>query len=323
MTDIPGEILDLAAQRQAARDAHDFPTADVLRDRIQAAGFDVVDTPSGPELVARQEAHPEAKGPTVHGSSEAVPSLLAEPPLFGASIQWIVQGWPEDVVRGIESFRRHSGDQSTQHVVVDLTDTGIDRWPEGTDLVRLDPEQGWASGRNAGLRRAAGRVVVLVDGSVEAEPATLAPLVAALDDETVGITGPFGIVTDDLREFRESKGPEVDAVEGYLMAFRRELVEAGLRFDERFKFYRTADIELSFQVKAMGLHATVTSVPVRRHEHRMWANTPEDERGRLSKRNFYRFLDKWRGRTDLLVSHPTRRDGQGSPESGRPILPRA
>jgi cysteinyl-tRNA synthetase len=319
MSDIPEEIFDLAARRDAAREARDFAAADVLRDRIRAAGFEVVDTPSGTELVSREEA-PEPEGLPVYASSEAVPSLLEEPPEFDASIQWIVQGWPEDVVRGIESFRRHSGDRSCQHVVVDLTHTGADRWPEGTDLVRLDPEQGWAAGRNAGLRRAGGRVVVLVDGSVEAEAATLDPLLAALDDQAVGITGPFGIVTDDLREFQESGGPKVDAVEGYLMAFRRELVEKGLRFDERFRFYRTADIELSFQVKAMGLLATVTSVPVHRHEHRMWTNTPEDERARLSKRNFYRFLDRWRGRTDLLVSHSTRRGGPGSPGSERPIL---
>ena len=88
---------------------------------------------------------------------------------------------------------------------------------------------------------------------------------------------------------------------------RRELVERGLRFDEKFKFYRTADIELSFQVKAMGLRATVTPIEVTRHEHRMWSSTPEIERDRLSKRNFYRFLDTWRGRTDLLVSRSTRR----------------
>jgi hypothetical protein len=34
----------------------------------------------------------------------------------------------------------------------------------------------------------------------------------------------------------------------------------------------------------------------------MWANTPEDRRAALSKRNFYRFLDRWRGREDLLVA---------------------
>jgi cysteinyl-tRNA synthetase len=146
-----------------------------------------------------------------------------------------------------------------------------------------------------------GRVVVVADGSIEADGDVLGPLIGALDDPTVGVTGPFGLVTEDLHEFHSSEGPDVDAVEGYLMAFRRELIGEGVRFDAKFRFYRTADIELSFQIKARGLRATVTPVPVQRHEHRMWAATPEAERARLSKRNFYRFLDRWRGRTDLLA----------------------
>ena len=38
-----------------------------------------------------------------------------------------------------------------------------------------------------------------------------------------------------------------------------------------------------------------------RHEHRGWTSLPEAERDRLSKRNFYRFLDRWRDRPDLLL----------------------
>ena len=302
MNEVPEEVRALVGQRDAARKAKDFIEADALRERIRVAGFDLVDTPSGSELVPRRDEIADGESPTVYGSSEAVPSALEEAPAFDASIQWVVQGWPEDVARWIESFRRHAGDRTAQHVVVDLTGTAKDTWAKGTDLVRLSPQTGWAECRNAGLRRASGRVVVVVDGSVEADGPVIDRLIQALEDRTIGVTGPFGIVTEDLREFEDSSGPEVDAVESYLMAFRRELVEEGLRFDDRFKFYRTADIELSFQVKGMGYRATVTSVPVRRHEHRMWANTPEAERDRLSKRNFYRFLDKWRGRTDLLVS---------------------
>ena len=40
-------------------------------------------------------------------------------------------------------------------------------------------------------------------------------------------------------------------------------------------------------------------------------NTPEADQERLSKRNFYRFLDTWRGRTDLLV-------GRGNPDAAGP-----
>ncbi|HEV8420030.1 MAG TPA: hypothetical protein VGR13_01600 [Actinomycetota bacterium] len=298
MNDVPRQILELVRQRQAARADREFARADELRDQIARAGFDVIDTPAGTNVVAREK---ESTGePAPYRSSDDVPSALAEPPTFDASVQWLVEGWSDDAVRGIESFRRHSGDRSIQYVVVDFTERSI--WPRETQVVRVHPDLGWAGGRNAGLRRSAGRLVVIVDGSVEALGDVLGPLDEALADHEVGITGPFGIVTDDLRDFRESSGPDVDAVESYVMAFRRELVEGGLRFDEKFKFYRTADIELSFQVKAMGLRATVTPLPVRKHEHRMWANTPEDERARLSKRNFYRFLDRWRGRTDLLVS---------------------
>jgi cysteinyl-tRNA synthetase len=141
-----------------------------------------------------------------------------------------------------------------------------------------------------------------VDGSIEPEGDVLTPLAAALDDPGVGVAGPFGIVTDDLREFRASDGPEVDAVEGYCMAFRRDvLVEAG-GFDRGFRFYRVADIELSFRIRDRGLRAMVVHVPIRRHEHRMWSSTPEAERDRLSRRNFYRFLDRFRDRFDLCVT---------------------
>jgi hypothetical protein len=299
VNEVPEEILELTRQREEARAAREFARADELRDRIANEGFQLVDTPAGTQVLPRKTESTEV-GLPVHRSSEAVPSRLSEPPSVEASVQWIAEGWPEDVVRGIESFRRHCRGRSIQHVVVDLTPGNM--WPDEAEVVRLERGLGWAAGRNAGLRRATGSIVVLVDGSVEALGDVIGPLAAALADPGVGITGPFGIVTGDLREFRESAGPDVDAVEAYLMAFRRELVEGGLRFDEKFKFYRTGDIELSFQVKAMGLRATVTPLPLARHEHRMWANTPEDERTRLSKRNFYRFLDRWRGRTDLVVS---------------------
>jgi GT2 family glycosyltransferase len=88
------------------------------------------------------------------------------------------------------------------------------------------------------------------------------------------------------------------------MAFRRDVIrDAGL-FDEKFTWYRTADIELSFRLKDAGYRAVVVDVPVDRHEHRVWASTPPSERDRLSKRNFYRFLDRFRDRFDLLVEPP-------------------
>jgi hypothetical protein len=297
MSDVPEDVHRLLQDREDARRAKDFGAADAIRERIREAGFEITDTPDGPAVAVILAESPQVLRP------EAVQSRLDERPGFDATVHWLIQGWPDDVHRGIESFDRHRGDASVQHVVVDVREQPDEAsWPEDIDVVCLRSDTGWAAARNAGLLRTAGRIAVVADGSVEATGPWLEPLERALSDDTVGITGPFGIVTDDLHHFHESEGPDVDAVESYLMALRRELVEAGLRFDEKFKFYRTADIELSFHVKSRGLRATVTSLPLTRHEHRMWTSTAEEQRDRLSKRNYYRFLDKWRGRTDLLVS---------------------
>jgi hypothetical protein len=295
--DVPGEVRRLADERQEARRGGDFAAADALRDRIRDAGYTVTDTANGP-VVARAE--PAAPEPAARLRPSDVDSLLDRPAAFAATVHWLVQGWPEDVERGVASFRAHCGDHAVQHVVVDVT--GEDRaWPE-CDVVPLVAGTGWADARNAGLVRSLGDLVLIVDGSVELDGDVIVPLRDALADPTVGVAGPFGIVTEDLHDFRESDGPDVDAVEAYLLAVRRSQVVAGLRFDRGFKFYRTADIELAFQVKDQGLRAVAVPLPVTRHEHRVWASTSEADRERLSKRNFYRFLDRWRGRHDLTVA---------------------
>lgn len=309
--DVPEEVRALAGLREAAREAKEFALADELRERIRDAGFAVADTPTGQTLEPLEEAgRPGVSRARPLDPSEVV-NLLDEPPVFDATVHWIVEGWPQDVVRGIRSFDRHHPDGSIQHVVVDLVGVDAATWPRDgrIEVFAVHRDVGWAAGRNAGLLRSLGRIVLVVDGSVEATGDVLSPLSTALSETSVGVTGPFGIVTSDLREFRGSPGPDVDAIESYLLALDRGLLAEGLRFDDKFRFYRTADIELSFQVKARGLRATVTPVPVRRHEHRMWASTPEDRRAALSKRNYYRFLDRWRGRFDLTVGGATGEEG--------------
>ena len=87
------------------------------------------------------------------------------------------------------------------------------------------------------------------------------------------------------------------------MAFRRADAVALSGFDPRFRFYRMADVEFSFRLRDRGGRAVaVPGLPIEKHEHRLWESTEPSERDRLSKRNTYRFLDRWRGREDLLVA---------------------
>jgi GT2 family glycosyltransferase len=300
VTGLPDEVLALVEERARARAERDFARADELRERIAGLGFRVVDGPEGAVL------EPIAPEPIHRPSAREVPSALGEPVTADVSVQWVVEGWPDDVARSLNAFRRIEGGREIHYVVVDLTETDPSSYGDGVEVISLEPDTGWAAARNAGLRRARGRVVVALDGSIEPVGDVFDPLEKALANPEVGVCGPFGITTEDLHEFHESSGVgggrEVDAVEGYLMAFRRDVLAGTGMFDERFRWYRTADVEICFRLKDAGYRAVVVDLPVLRHEHRMWSATPPAERDRLSKRNFYRFLERFRGRTDLLVS---------------------
>ena len=304
MPEPPEAVVTLAEARAAARAAKDFTAADALRERIAEQGWTVVDGPEGWRL-ERVAAAPR-RADTV--DSGGLGDVLDLPPDHDVSVQWVLDGWPEDVERALGAFRAVTGDRSVQYVVVDVTGAASDRWGRDVEIVSLWPGTGWAAARNAGLKRARGRIVLAVDASLESTGDVFGPLETALADDGVGICGPFGLVTQDLRRFDETIRPgDCDAIEGYLMAFRREVLTSIGLFDEKFSWYRSADLEWSFRVKDRGLRTVVVDVPVRRHEHRMWQQTSPEDRERLSKRNFYRFLDRWRGRWDLVQSGEPRR----------------
>ena len=298
MTEVPDEVRALAAERDERRRAKDFAAADALRDRIARLGFSVIDGPDGVSLEPLAVTEPRRI------AAHDVESLLDEPATADVSVHWVVEGWPEDVGRALAGLRANRGGREVRYVVADVTDTEPSSYGEEVEVLALEAGTGWGAALNAGLKRSRGRSVLVMDGSVEPTGDVFAPLEAALEDPSVGVCGPFGISTEDLREFHESDGPEVDAIEGYLMAFRRDVIRDVGLFDERFRWYRTADIECSFRIKDAGLRAVRVDAPVLKHEHRMYHAAPEAERDRLSKRNYYRFLERFRDRYDLLVRPP-------------------
>ena len=113
-------------------------------------------------------------------------------------------------------------------------------------------------------------------------PATSSrPSFAALDDPTVAVTGAWGIVSRDLRRFEDAPPGDVDAIEGYCLAFRRADFAARGPLDEHFRFYRNLDIWWSLVLRDGGEsgHARRAcslddGLPLVRHEHRGYASLP-------------------------------------------------
>ena len=323
----PDDIQALADARAAARRERDWATADDLRAQIEAAGWKVIDSGTMYDLERAAAPDVAAEGGVVrYGSSASVPSRLDETPVGAATVVLVATEWPGDLARAVAALTAHSPD-GTQLVVVangvsaaqDEALAALDAADPGapgvvTEVVHVGTRLGWAAALNAGIRRAIAPVVILLDTSVEPEGDLVTPLVAALDDDTVAVAGPFGIVSEDLRRFEDAPAGavDVDAIEGYALAFRRADYVARGPLDEHFDFYRNLDIWWSLVLRDQPEDAPndapprravrVGGVPVQRHEHRGWTSLPEDERDRRSKRNFYRILKRFATRRDLLVS---------------------
>ena len=239
---------------------------------------------------------------------QAPPSTEPRPAGRAVSLLTVLHGWRADAERWLLSVFTHAKTDFEALIVDNSGDPRIAGWLEGRAAERLriivlDPPLGFAAAVNSGIEAAAGDVIVLFDPGVELKGDAISPLLDALSDPTVVVAGPFGLrAKGTLKEFEESAGPEVDAIEGYCMAFRRADARAVGGFDPRFRFYRMADVELSFRLRDRGGKAMVVAgLPLERHEHRLWESTEPAERERLSRRNTYRFLDRWRDREDLLV----------------------
>ena len=146
-----------------------------------------------------------------------------------------------------------------------------------------------------------------MDTSIEPTGDIVTALAGTLDDPTVAVAGGWGIVSADLRTFTDAPAGDVDAIEGYLQAFRRADYAARGPLDERFRFYRNLDIWWSLVLRDEGEgHAarravSLDGLPVARHEHRGYTSLPDDERDRQSRRNFYRIIDRFGARRDLLI----------------------
>ena len=310
---IPDEVLTAAHERSKARAERDWATADRLRGEIEAAGWTIVDR--GTDFALTPSAPPDVdEGERVrYGASRNVPSRLDEPAVGVATVVLIATDWPEDVERAVRALRATSPEGTS---IVVVADAPSDEAGPGLDaLVADDLELDWTSERlgqgaatNIGIRRASAPVVVLMDSSVEPTGDVITPLIAVLDDPTIAVAGGWGITSTDLRTFEDAPPGDVDAIEGYLLAFRRtDAAERG-PLDERFRFYRNLDIWWSLVLRDEGEGSQsrravrVADVPAIRHEHRGWGSHEEEERARQSKRNFYRIIDRFGSRRDLLVS---------------------
>jgi len=314
----PDEIEALARERAGARASRDFARADVLRASIEAAGWRVTDRGTGFRLDPAAPPTVETVGVLRHGSPGTVPSVLDEAASARFTVLLIADDWPDDLARILGDLRVHAPDGT--HVVIvanDPTPAQAERLAPGSpDLAPIagaEPEVLWTSARlghasalNAGLRRARAEVVVLAETSVDVTGDSLTPLLEAFADPSVAVAGGFGVVGPDLRHLAETAGPDVDAIDGHWLAFRRADIAMLGPLDGKFVSPHGLDTWWSLVLRAgtgsdlPPRRARQLELPLVRHVRTGAVSADAAQRDRLARRNVYRLLERFRDRADLL-----------------------
>jgi GT2 family glycosyltransferase len=307
---IPADILALSHERDELRKKGKYEQADDLKKLIEEAGYGIKDNPHGAHLIILPGVEVNS---TTYRTSRHVPSWLDKADSCAFSVNILAQNSFEATRRCIESIERYASGQSIEIVLVDngsqddLYPWAMARQQQDSrlHLLHIARAVGEAEARNVGLKVSRGQYILMLDSSIELTGDVFTPLAKMLSDREVGITGMRGLLSEDMRHFEESTEAEVEAIAGSCMAFRRSLLKSVGLFDERFRFPYYMDIDFNFAVRDCGKSAVVApGLPVRSYPQQSYDSKLSDaERTRLTKRNFYRFLDKWGHRDDLLLAN--------------------
>lgn len=301
----PEAIRQLAALRAEARASKDFSQADQLRSEIDAAGWRVVDTADGFELVEKPpfDVYPSL----AEADCEAIAPLV---------VTLIVDGWPDDVDTCLQALTSHAPVDSAVLVFdcgnVDHAGERAEAWahshPDRVRVVHLEQtlqQMGWAAIVTKAVELANCSAFVVMDLSTVLEGDAFTPMLEILNDESIVATGWRGVnvnVDDAWRSFDSSGPGEVDAVLGYLMMVRRDRA-LQVPPNPKARFYRNADMEWSLLLREAGGRIVIPEgeLPVRQDRHHGYHDSDPAYRDKQSKKTYDRILQRFRGRDELLA----------------------
>jgi len=318
----PAEVLALAEQRDAARQARDFQAADDLREQITAAGWRAVDTASGTQL---EPLPPFTLFERITDLPD--PKTLRQSTICGVGL--IVDGWPDDLSACVTDLLTHA----PANVVIHLLDCGnvdgaglvaqqlADAHADRIDVVHLSgtlDQVGWGAACTALIMLEEAPCHVVMDMSSRLTGDAISPLIAAIDHssqiagESGNLEPPGAVVAagwrgvdvnlaDQWRTFDPAGPGEVDALLGYFFLIRTDVAQR-IPPSAKAKFYRNADMEWSLAIREAGGRLVAIDLPIEQARHHGYHDSDPQFRDREAKRTYDRLLQRFRGRNDLL--HP-------------------
>jgi GT2 family glycosyltransferase len=195
----PDPVLRLVAERETARANRDFARADDVRTQIRDLGWEVSDGPSGTSLRPALPATPA--GEVGYARPEDLASVLDEPAAVTAGLLLVAEDDPGDLERFLRGLAATPplvsweltvvANGASFNVAAILAEVDLEIVPA---ILTTSARLGWADAVNLGLRRSHAEVTVLVDTSLEPTGDFLDGLLAAFEDPSVGVAGPWRLL---------------------------------------------------------------------------------------------------------------------------------
>lgn len=153
------------------------------------------------------------------------------------------------------------------------------RIQEKADMIVEGSHSGPASARNRGWRASSGDYILFTDSDCVPAADWAEKLLRVLDEGADGVKGAYSsggsLIIQRLAqiEFEEryrllSKQEDIDLVDTYSAAFRREALERTEGFDESFPMPDHEDVDLSYRMKSMNMKLMFEPDALVTHTHR-------------------------------------------------------
>lgn len=298
MSSVPESVIELARARQAARAEKNFALSDQLRDQILQHGFEILDVDGGFSF--------RAKNPFPVYERIGDLRFFTEK-RFPSSIGIITDGFLEDVVTSVQAIKKYAPSDTSILILISGTpdlSTIAHELDDRTFIAQINAGVGWAEAANALLKLAPAPYLVIMDPSTIFTGDAITPVLSTLsagEFSAVGWRGGLVNISDDWRSV-EDKGPgEVDVLFSYFMALNIEHALGASGFNARAIYYRNADIEFSLRLRQARGRLLQMDLPLEQARHHGYYDTDEVYRETQSKKTYDRILERFRGKTEILV----------------------
>ena len=295
--------MALAEQRAAARAEHDWATADELKSRLEAAGWQVTDSGTAFELAPIRPPDIVEQGQTFHGSVDSVPSLLHQPDNGEASVVVVLGDGSEPAEATLAALAEHSP-PGTQVLVV--AERGLVVEGACDEVIRTAGPFSPGDAVSAALRRATGNTIIVLDPRQLPRGDIIGPVRAALDDPSVAIAGSEGLWSLDLHRYQPAGNGEVTTVGSGCYAFRRADGIARGPLDGRLQLPVSVASWWGLRLRDEGpaaqpRRAIAIDLPL---QPCGGAVPSSDDEARRARRDAYRISDQFRGCRWLAAELP-------------------